>query len=155
MVYEWKIPSLYSVSAEVAGTELDRIYEKNGELKPADVVEESRPETAPLHPIFEWDDKKAADKYRVEQAKHLMCAIVQIEEREEQPPKEIRAFVHAEKAYHPVRVVLQHPDMRNEALRDAFRSMESFRQKYSSLAELSGVIVEMDKLLAQRKSYSA
>ncbi len=155
MVYQYKIPSLYSVSAEVAGAELDRIYEKKGELKLADVVEESRPETAPLHPIFEWDDKKAAEKYRIEQAKRLVCAIVRVDEREEQSPNEIRAFVHAEKAYHPVRVVLQHPDMRNEALRDAFRSMESFRQKYSSLTELSGVIVEMDKLLAQHKSYSA
>jgi len=155
MVYQYKIPSLYPVSAEVAGTELDRIYEKNGELKPADVVEESRPETAPLHPIFEWDDKKAAEKYRVEQAKHLMCAIVRVEERKEQPPKEIRAFVHAEKAYHPVRVVLEHPAMRNEALKDALRSMESFKQKYSSLEEVAGVIVEMNKILDQSKSYSA
>ncbi len=146
---------MYTVSAEAAGTELDRIYEKNGKLKPADVVEESRPEAAPLHPIFEWDDKKAADKYRNEQAKHLMCAIVRVEEREKQPPKEIRAFVHAEKAYHPMRVVLGHPTMRDEALRDALRSAESFKQKFSSLAEVAGVIVEMDKLLAQHKSYSA
>ncbi len=163
MVYQWKIPSLYTVSAEAAGAELDRIYEKNGELKPADVVEESRPETAPLHPIFEWDDKKAADKYRNEQAKHLMCALVQVEEREKQPPKEIqvsvhkelRAFTHAEKAYHPTQVVLEHPTMRDEALRDAFRMAESFKQKFGALKEVAGIIVEVDKFLDRSKSRSA
>ncbi len=157
MVYQWKIPSLYTVSAEAAGAELDRIYEKNGELKPAAVVEESRPETAPLHPVFEWDDKKAADKYRNEQAKRLIGAIVQVEEREKQPPKEIkiRAFTHAEKAYHPTQVVLEHPTMRDEALRDAFRMAESFKQKFSALKEVAGIIVEVDKFLDRSKSRSA
>ncbi len=163
MVYQWKIPSLYPVSAEVAGTELDRIYEKNGELKQEAIVEESRPETAPLHPIFEWDDKKAADKYRKEQATHLMCALVQVEERKEQPPKEIqvsvhkekRAFTHAEKAYHPTRVVLEHPTMRDEAFRDVIRSIESFKQKFSIYNEVAGIIVEMDKVLERNKAYSA
>jgi len=147
MVYRWKISSLYPVNAETAKEELNRIYEKNGKLEPAEVVKESRPESAPLHPVFEWNDTKAAELYRIDQAKHMMCAIVQVEEREEQPPQEVRVFIHAEKAYHPVDVVLRDPSMKKEALRDALRSMQSFRQKYSSLAELSRVIAEMDRVL--------
>ena len=47
------------IAAQVVGEELARI-EASGELTPATVVEASRPETAPLHPAFEWDDPTAA-----------------------------------------------------------------------------------------------
>lgn len=50
MVYKWKMPGLYDIPAQAAGEELDRIYEEKGELQARDVVNESRPETAPLHP---------------------------------------------------------------------------------------------------------
>jgi hypothetical protein len=33
-------------------------------LTPAVVVEESRDEAALLHPMFEWDDASAAERYR-------------------------------------------------------------------------------------------
>ena len=42
MVYQWKIPTLYSVDAQTAGEELERIYNERGELSPKDVVEIGR-----------------------------------------------------------------------------------------------------------------
>ena len=44
------------VTADQAGDELARIYVEKGELTAPLVVDESRPEEAPLHPAFEWDD---------------------------------------------------------------------------------------------------
>ena len=60
------------VDAQTAGEELDRIRKEHGTLEPGTVVDESRPEEAPLHPAFEWHDPKAAELYREHQATHLI-----------------------------------------------------------------------------------
>lgn len=77
------------VPAEVAGKELDRITAKHGVLIPKDVVDEARPDEAPLHPVFEWNDSVAAEEWRKEQARSLIREIVVIVD--EKPP--INQFV--------------------------------------------------------------
>lgn len=62
----------FGVDAQTAGEELDRIRQEHGTLEPGTVVDESRPEEAPLHPAFEWHDPKAAELYREHQATNLI-----------------------------------------------------------------------------------
>lgn len=73
MVFEWKMKGLYPVAAQAAGMELERIYKDHGRCDAADVVDESRPEEAVLHPCFEWRDHVAAEFYRQQQARNLAC----------------------------------------------------------------------------------
>jgi hypothetical protein len=47
-----------------------------GRLTTDAVVEEARPIDAPLHPAFEWRDDRAAHLYRLDQARHLIRALV-------------------------------------------------------------------------------
>lgn len=60
------------VDVQVAGSELERIRLEHHHLTPALVVDESRPEEAPLHPVFEWRDPVAAEQWREHQAASLM-----------------------------------------------------------------------------------
>ena len=55
--------------------ELERIYETNGVLTPEAVVDDARPDDAPLHSHFEWDDALAGEQYRLVQARHLIRAV--------------------------------------------------------------------------------
>ncbi len=71
MVYEWKIPK-YSLPAQSAGEELERIERKHGRITPGNVLEESRPTGAVLHSLFEWNDSAAAEKFRLEQAREVI-----------------------------------------------------------------------------------
>lgn len=65
-----------AVDPEVAGFELERIrMEAEGKLTPADVVDAARPEDAPLHPVFEWDDAEAAEAHRRWQARLLIRSV--------------------------------------------------------------------------------
>lgn len=82
MRYEFKAGARYSVAADVAGAELERIQNQRGVIEPRVVVEESRPEAAPLHPVFEWDDDKAAENYRTWQARSLIKSVRVIELRD-------------------------------------------------------------------------
>lgn len=67
MVYEWKEAAQIKADAQKAGEMLENL-EKTVGLTPKNLVEASRDESAPLHNEFEWNDTKAAEKYRETQA---------------------------------------------------------------------------------------
>ena len=96
MIYKWKIPGVIPVDAQTAGEELQRIYQEKGGLNPSDIVEESRNDSAPLHPCFEWDDEIAAEKYRQTQAMQIVRSIVTIQESD----MEKSVYMHTDDFYH-------------------------------------------------------
>lgn len=139
MVFEWKLPGLYPVPAQDAGQELDRIYRERGQLSPTDIVDESRPETAVLHPCFEWRDTVAAELYREQQARGIVRCIITTAETKQGEPVQVRAIVKAAGTYRPLTVVLETPDMEQEMLQNALRDMIAFQEKYSALTSLGPV----------------
>lgn len=139
MVYKWKMPGLIPVDAQDAGEELDRIYRKNGQLSPQSVVDESRPAAAPLHPCFEWDDTVAAEKYRQGQAQEIIRQIVVAPAENEPQQSTVRAFVSVSREYHPIDVVIQHPNMMELLMRDALTELRAFQNKYETLSGLTPV----------------
>lgn len=145
MIYKWKIPGIIPVDAQIAGLELTRIYEKNNRLDPSEIVEESRSTSAPLHPCFEWDDQKAAEKYRESQASCIIRSIVTIQEKSKHP-QEIRAFVHVQNTYKPIHVVINSEEQMAELLRSALLELEAFRKKYNSIKELAPVFDAMKEI---------
>ena len=54
---------------------LAALYEKHGRLTPAVIVKDARRPTSILHDQFEWDDGKAAQQWREEQARVLIRSI--------------------------------------------------------------------------------
>lgn len=139
MTYQWKLPGLYDVPAQDAGTELERIYQQNGKIDPADIVNESRPETAVLHPCFEWRDEIAAEKWRERQARGICNCIIVVEEQEDKPPIAVRAFFHTQGSYHPTPVIIQEEDKYNDLYQSALRELTAFRKKFSILSDREGL----------------
>lgn len=139
MIYQWKLPTV-PVSAQTAGEEFERIYRERGRLDPEDVVNESREEGAPLHPCFEWDDAVAAEKYRVTQAGNIIRALVAVDSTAEGAQTETRAFVHVQRDYHPISIVVNDTDMMAELLESAEKDLTAFQRKYSELKQLTGVL---------------
>lgn len=147
MIYKWKVAGLMPVDAQTAGEELNRIYTKNGALNPADIVDESRPEDAPLHDCFEWRDDVAAEKYREQQAQTIVRAIVAVNE-DATKSESVRAFVHVRNTYEPISVVVNDAEKIQEVLQTALRELAAFRRKYETLSELAPVFRAIDELTA-------
>ena len=143
MTYQWKVPGIVPVDAQTAGNELQRIYERYGVIEPETVVAESRTPSAPLHSCFEWDDEKAAHKYRITQAQNIIRAIVVADEAK-QP--ETRAFVNVQREYHPVSVVVRNPEKREILLQNALNELRWFERKYNTLQELSNVFAAIKEV---------
>lgn len=145
MTYQWKVPGIMPVDAQTAGNELQRIYKRDGVIEPETVVLESESPSAPLHSCFEWDNEKAAHKYRITQAQGIIRAIVSVNETEKSP--ETRAFVSVEREYHPFSVVIRNPEKRDILLQNALNELHCFEKKYNSLCELSGVFSAIKEVI--------
>ena len=46
-----------------------------GDLQASAVVEDARDEASPLHPLFEWDDAKAAEQQRLDRAREVIRTV--------------------------------------------------------------------------------
>ena len=147
MVYKWKTGSQHKVPAAVAGAEMDRLTEE-GRLTPSDLVEDSRPEDAPLHAEFEWDDSIAAEKYREDQARAIIRHLtVQIEANNEQ--YQVRQYFIVQKEsneYEPIQLILKDEDKTAMLLDQAKRELQAFKAKYACLKELAAVIKAIDSV---------
>ncbi len=153
-MYKFVIPGLCpGLTADQVVGEFERIREAHGELKPEYVVEESRPEGALLHPLFEWNDTIAADKWRKEQASRLIRNIHVVINNEDIKCS-VRAFVNVStgkdihRSYVPMREAILNKDAYEDLLQQAKDEMAAFVRKYSQLEELNGVKAEMLKALA-------
>lgn len=108
--------SVPGINAGDAAAELDRIRQFHGELTPEVVIEESRSESAPLHPAFEWDNEKAAEEFRKQQARHLLRGICIV--REESTPIPMHFHISTDEGgkYERYDDVANDPDLYEAAL---------------------------------------
>jgi hypothetical protein len=146
MIYQWKCMQ-YPVEAQRAGEELERIKDKYSGITADAVVEESKPKEAVLHKCFLWDDKKAANEFRKQQARVLIdnVAVVVINgnEIEKKEPVIIRAFTHVQNKsetgskYIPVGDAMADDEYRNQILERALGEFVSLKNRYNNLKEYS------------------
>lgn len=70
--YKWRDGFAYEVDADIVGGVIEDIEKRNGEVTREAFLEESRPEDAPTHLMFEWDDSVAAEQYRLSQSRKII-----------------------------------------------------------------------------------
>lgn len=148
MLYQYKFGARCPVPAQVAGEECARL-EAQGRLTPHDLVEESRPEDAPLHKAFEWNDAIAAERYRETQAGYIIRSVEVVMEEASEP---VRAFVsvveESQRSYQSIEVVMRDANSREALLESARRELAAFQRKYESLTELADVFEAIKELAA-------
>jgi len=132
--------------------ELDSIaMEHGGILRASDVVEFARnPDTA-LHKKFEWDDTKAAERYRINQASHIIKCHVTYIPAEQSEPVKVRGYIslpsmRGNQEYRNTEDILDNDDWRCEMLDMALKELKSFRQKYEVLSELASTWEKVDQI---------
>ena len=157
MVYQFRTGQAFGIEAQLAGEALERIGNGNlGTLKPQEVVDAARPPDHPLHPVFEWDDRTAAEAHRRQQARHLIGAIVTVmpESRSGEP---VRAFVNVnrgsdQQAYVPIRAAMEDEELRQQTLAQATRELVAWRQRYREFEELASLFTQIDWIEEQRRA---
>src|SRR5262252_7868920 len=122
-----------NVRPEVIYEELQKLEER-GEITAQRVVDAARPEDAPMHHEFEWNDAVAGEKYRLGQARQVIRSIVIVKEPESstEPKELVSAYVHVpsrnpynEGSYASLAVISEDVDKWQRMLREIFRRIES------------------------------
>lgn len=153
MVYRWRDGYRASVNAQVAGERLGLIREANGgHLTPGAVVDDARPEDAPLHPAFEWDDPVAAEKYREEQARHLIRSVYVVhEDPDTGEARPSLGYVHVDlpddgPAYVTTARAVSEADLYEQVKADAVAAFTALRRRYEHIVELADVFAAIDAI---------
>ena len=146
MVYKWKNYK-YSVPAEIVGKHFQKLEKKEGALTSQNVLESARSEKSPIHSLFEWDDTKAAEQYRLKQAAQLICNLT-VEIETDDKPIECRAYMDVSEAkvgsFINVQSAFQSEESREVVLRRALNELSAFKTKYKNLLELQDVFDVID-----------
>lgn len=149
MIYQWKEGSRISIDAQAAGEEMERIrVVNNGRLDAKDVVIAAAEAASPLHEHFEWNDAAAAERWRLEQAGHLIrCITVEIGEHEGTEP--IRAFVSVvrdeDRSFTSIQHAMSDVDLRKQVISQAWTELEAWRKRHAELIEFARVFTAIDQ----------
>ena len=110
-------------------------------VKPEEIVDKARDENTELHKCFEWNDTAAAEKYRVYQARQIVCHLVLKEVDDKPQQREVRVFYKTDysEGYKPVAYIMKNESEYSKLLNRALAELKSFQHKYSTLKELDGL----------------
>lgn len=150
MIFQFKPGAHIKGDAQAIGERLSAI-EAAGRLTPDAVLHDARNPVSVLHNQFEWDDRKAAHKWRIEQAGYLIRSVTVSVEPNEATARTIRAFVPVEgeqenRSYVPMLKALGDTEMRKQVLKQAHAELGAVARKYRELKELSEVIQAIDQV---------
>lgn len=147
MIYQWKTGSRFKTDANIAAGIMNELAKEN-RLNAETLVDVSRPEDAPLHNEFEWDDAKAAEEWRKQTGRVMIASVVcKIENSVQQEP--VRAYFHLEreeKEYTPIETIIKDSEKTDKLLQTALRELIAFQQKYRGIKEFNQLYMEIGKL---------
>jgi len=144
MVYSWKPGSYIRTDANVAGAMCAELS-ANGGLTAKRLLDANRPEDAPLHSEFEWDDGIAAEKFRETQARHIInCLCIKAEGTE--PVRQYFNIVKSEAEYKPLTAILRDPEDKVRLYDQVERELKAIRKKYAAIEAFAKVWEAIDEL---------
>lgn len=136
MSVEWKFKA-YKADANKVYSEIQSIGEN---VTPKQIVEYARDENSELHKCFEWNNDVAAEKWRIQQARLLVCNIVYSEPATQEPTK-IRVMQATDSnSYKPVTFIMKNKTEYEALLERALTELKAFKERYKNLAELEEIL---------------
>ena len=127
----------------------DEIQTLGSSYTPKDILNLARDESTELHKCFEWDDTKAAEKWRLHTARIICCSLKATVVREKKDALTIRLIQHdgEAKAYKPVTFTVRNEDEYGRLLKQAKAELAAFKKRYKNIVELASVIDEIDRIV--------
>lgn len=146
-IIKWKTP-LFKADADKCYQEIKSIGD---EVTPEQVVNAAKDPTAELHKCFDWDDKVAADKYRLVQARTVLNQLIVVTHNtsdEVKEPTQFRVMMKNDtvkgSGYKQTICMVRDENEYQKLLEQARRELKAFKQKYSCLTELAEIIALID-----------
>lgn len=152
-----------SVSAQAVGERLEQLREQVGDgITPAQVLDDARPNDSPTHNLFEWRNTKAAEQWRLHQARHVIgCLRIKVPDElqdSDTAPRTILANISVmdgeDRVYHSSPVVAVDDTLREWAIQNALAYLEGFEERFKNLNEMLPVLEAIQRVRAAQQPHS-
>lgn len=162
---DWAEGARQSVPAKVVHKTFEQIRAKHGGLTRKNIVDEARSAKSPIHSCFEWDDRKAGEAYRLDQAGHLQrCLIYRRSVEGEDRERITRAWVPIsprgdddtedtvyKNDWMPIEDAMADPRARAQLVARALAEVQAWQTRYRDLDELAVIFAAIDKKTRRAK----
>jgi hypothetical protein len=132
--------------------------ESDGRITPEKVVDAARDPDCPAHDLFEWDDAKAASKYRLDQARELLAKRIKIvtDSYTIMVPRYVRdpEARAAQQSYVSIRKVSE-AGLQHQALANEFVRIGQMLDRARELARAFGLVEEVERLSSEVRAVAA
>lgn len=128
----------------------DLLRKHDGRLTPGIVVKAARSKRSQLHLCFDWDDAVAADKWRLTQARSLLCCLEERCADDEFRPLVVHTADDDGPCYQQRARVASSPILMEATLAEAVQQLRGFQRRYSHLSELGKVLTAINELQEQK-----
>lgn len=150
--YQWGDGWQPKIDANIVGGVVESLEEQYGCVTKESFLEISRPVDSPTHSIFEWDDSKAAEKYRLEQSLHTIGNLRVVYTSPSNEEVSVKAFVNVSPkketpSYESVAVALKDEGKRSNILNRIQGELDSFVQRNRHIEELADMLIETGEKL--------
>jgi len=136
--YKWREGAPQKLCPQVAGEEIERLYQQHETLTAPIVVDAARPAAAPLHPAFEWQDKVAGERWREHQARNLIRQIQVVHPDQDEPQPQSIHVTGGDAGYKPLAVVVGSPDMYARAIEELQSKIAGLERAMRSVERAAG-----------------
>lgn len=141
------------LNPQITGEILENIANQYGKIDTENVIEVAKNESNHLHSYFEWNNDRAGDLYRKEQAGQLIRAVnVTIVENENTIECD-RAFVNIKesqfKGYYAMSKVVNDIDLTDMLIKQAYNELQVYVNKYKHLNQLKSLIDNLNNYILE------
>ena len=154
--YEWWDGYSRCVDANVVGGVVEQLEATNGSVTREDFLEVSRPDDAPTHDLFEWDDTVAAEKWRLRQSTSIINSLRIVYEDKSGDERKVSAFIQTsapgERAvYENIQAALKDTGKRDAILNRLRGELDAFIIRNQNIEELSTILEEAAEKCKRRR----
>lgn len=140
----WKLTGYYKADANLVAQEIMSIENAT----PQNILEAAKNPESELHKCFTWDDTVAAERWRLYEARKIVCSLVIAKKEDSQEPTNIRILHKTDgNGYKPIQFIVQQKGEYEKLLQRAFEELRVFKKKYSSLSELEEIMSLIDEIV--------
>lgn len=145
--WERGFETLFKADAQQVAAEILSIGES---ATPQQIVAKAKDAKTELHKCFDWNDQTAAEKYRIHQARQIVCHLVIQRPESNTPKQEMRFFfkVRENEGYKPTERIFRNEDEHALLLARARAELAAFQRKYNGLTELSGLFAAINAAIS-------
>lgn len=155
--YEWWDAMSRKVDANVVGGVVEQLEEKYGEATRERFLDASRPEDAPTHCLFEWDDSVAAEKWRLDQSRKIITNLRVVYLNNDKEERKVPAFINTNEnrtkpTYESIEDALRDDNKKEIILNRLRGELDAFIVRNQHIEELADILEESAEKVRERRN---